>query len=67
MLDKISQENNCVEKSGSKHIKYKCPGCLRPIMFCHGGKEVNQFQVRNNLKDMGVTWEEFKEWMDNNC
>ena len=63
---KFLMSRGCIDVKGTNHIKYKCPNCLRPIIF-QNGKEIPQFQVKNNLKEMGVSFEDFLTWVSKNC
>ena len=59
---------NCKFKKndGSHHI-WKCPKCLRPVVFWGHKKEVPRFQVQSNLRTMKLTNKIFNDWAKENC
>ena len=57
----------CVEAIGSKHYKWKCPGCIRSIIFRGAPKEIPFAHIHTNLQTMNVTHEDFWKWIDENC
>lgn len=61
------KSKNCQEAKGKKHAKWKCPGCLRSIIFRDQEKEIPFAHIKSNLQSMGVTVEEFWAWEALNC
>ena len=57
----------CYPANGTKHKKWKCPGCFRSIMFDRNSKEIPYLHVQTNLRNMGISMRVFKEWADKNC
>lgn len=63
---KFLESKGCTTAKGSKHIKYKCPGCHRSIMF-RNEKEIIMAHIRTNLNDMDISVKDFLEWKERNC
>lgn len=60
--------SQCEFKSNNgSHHKWKCPGCLRSVIFHGHKKEVPRFHINTCLATMGVSKNEFNNWSDKNC
>lgn len=64
---KFLEHKGCIEGKGTKHNKWKCPGCLRSIMFDRSKKDIPYLHVHSTIKNMGITMSIFKEWVKENC
>lgn len=64
---KFLESKGCYPARGTNHTKWKCPGCLRSIIFDRGQKDIPHVHVRTNLKNMGFSIVDFTKWMDENC
>ena len=64
---KFLEYKNCKPAKGTKHAKWRCPGCLRSIMFDRSTKEIPYLHVQTNLRNLGVTMKDFKNWAKENC
>ncbi|WP_304064336.1 hypothetical protein [Pedobacter glucosidilyticus] len=51
----------------ASHDKWKCPGCLRSIIHRQKDKEIPAFHINSNLITMGISKDEFLEWIKENC
>ena len=61
------KSKGCVEAKGTNHIKWKCPGCCRSIIFRNAPKEIPFAHIITNLDTMGVSIEDFLSWIAKNC
>ena len=62
------ESKGCSYKSTeASHEKWRCPGCVRSIIFRGAQKEIPFFHIASNLKSMGVDKKEFKDWLAENC
>lgn len=51
----------------ASHEHWKCPKCFRTVTFWGSKKEVPGFHIETCLKTMGVSKEDFLEWVESNC
>lgn len=59
---------NCeFKKNDGSHHKWRCPNCLRSIIFWGHKKEIPRFQILTNLKTLGLTNKQFNTWSKANC
>lgn len=66
--EKFLTHNNCMfEKNDGTHHKWKCPNCMRSIIFWGHKKEVPRFHISTCLKTLGKTNKEFNLWAKGNC
>lgn len=65
---KFLESRDCkYARTKASHEHWKCPGCFRTVTFYGHLKAVPGFQIEGDLKTMGVSREEFLEWVDKNC
>ena len=65
---KFLESRGCVFKSiKESHHKWKCPNCLRSIIFRGANKEIPFIHIKTNLATLGVSVQEFEEWIKSNC
>lgn len=50
---KFLKHRKCREANGTKHAKWKCPGCTRSIIFDRRGKQIPQLHIQTNIRNMG--------------
>jgi hypothetical protein len=55
------------DNDGTSHHKWRCPNCIRSIIFRGAEKEVPFAHINSNLKSMGVPKEDFLDWVAENC
>ncbi len=60
------EAHECYEVNGTKHNKWRCPNCLRSIIFDRNKKEIPYLHVHSSVKNMGLSMAYFKEWVKNN-
>lgn len=48
------------------HIKYKCPGCFRTIIF-RSTKEIPEIHIRTNLSSLGISVNDFLKFKEHYC
>ncbi|MGV0828341.1 type II toxin-antitoxin system HicA family toxin [Empedobacter brevis] len=64
---KFLESHDCKYKStDASHVKYRCPGCIRPIIHREKDKDIPPFHLKTNLKTMGLTLKYLYDWLDNN-
>lgn len=65
---KFLDHNGCEKLShnGTSHEQWKCPNCIRRIVFRSQYKDIPAFHLRTNLKTMGMKIQELYVWIDNN-
>ncbi len=51
----------------ASHDKWKCPNCLRSIIFRGAEKEIPRFHIQTNLRTMGISMSDFNDWEAANC
>ncbi len=51
----------------ASHHKWRCPKCIRSIIFRGAEKEIPFAHIATNLASMGVSKEEFLVWVKDNC
>ena len=58
-------EQGCkmVESSNSGHEKWSKEGMLRPVVFQTHIDPIPEFIIRNNLRSMGLTAKDFRQWL----
>tara|TARA_R110000850_G_scaffold94576_4_gene199299 strand:+ start:2201 stop:2443 length:243 start_codon:yes stop_codon:yes gene_type:complete len=67
-FEKFLESRDCNYKSTeASHDKWRCPDCIRSIIFRGAEKDIPAFHIHTLLKTMGVSKEEFYEWIDKNC
>ena len=64
---KFLKHIGCSEAKGTKHSKWKCPGCFRPVIFDRNKKEIPYLHVQTNLRNLNRTMAGFKNWSKENC
>ena len=50
----------------ASHTKYKCPGCMRSIIFRDKDKDIPATHLKTNLKTMGLTLKDLYDWLEDN-
>jgi len=65
---KFLKSKKCFYKSTeASHVKWKCPDCLRSIIYREKDKEIPFFHIQSNLKTMKISVKEFWDWAAKNC
>lgn len=65
---KFLKLKKCEPKSvKASHHKWRCPGCIRSIIFWENKKDMPFSHVASNLQSMGIAKEEFLSWLAENC
>lgn len=61
------RDEGCVEVKSSDggHEKWTKPGLIRPVIVQTHIDPVPEFIVKNNLRNLGKTSKDFKEWLKN--
>lgn len=66
--EKFLKSKDCYYKSTeASHDKWRCPNCVRSIVFRGAKKEIPFAHISSNLSSMGVPKEEFLGWVKENC
>lgn len=66
--EKFLQLNKCrFNRTKASHDIWKCPGCIKPIVFRGAKKEIPAFHIHTNLKTMRVDAADFYSWVEQNC
>lgn len=61
------KHKGCIECDASRHVKWKCPGCFRSIIFRNAPKEIPFAHIHTNLMTMNISSDEFSAWIKINC
>ena len=61
------KSRGCNEVHGTRHEKWRCPGCIRSIMFRGAEKDIPFPHIKSNLDSMGFSVDKFWEWEAKNC
>ena len=64
---KFLKAHGCEFLEINNHEKWKCPDCLRPIVFRNAPKEIPFTHIKSDLRTLGKTTEYFYEWIRTNC
>ena len=51
-------------RTRSSHTHYKCPNCIRTIVFRETSKEIPVLHLKTNLKTLGKSLEYLYEWIE---
>jgi len=65
--EKFLKSRNFRFDGGTKHYKWRCPGCVQSIIFRGAEKEIPFFHIQTNLRTMHVSVPDFWKWVDENC
>lgn len=62
------EAHGCRQKRHNKtsHEHWKCPKCLRTIVFRNQYKEIPPFHLKTNLQTMGKTLSYLYDWLEKN-
>jgi len=65
---KFIEAHGCrYSRTKASHTHYKCPRCIRPIVFWTKPKDVPFIHLKTNLETMGKTGEYLYAWIEENC
>lgn len=51
-------------KTGTSHVFWKCPNCIRTIVFRNQNKEIPFIHLKTNLDTMGYDLNYLYDWLD---
>ena len=68
MLGVYLRHRDCtLIRSDGSHHKWKCPNCLRSIIFWDHKKVVPRFHIDTCLKTLEEAKKEFNAWVKKDC